>query len=242
MPNEIQQISPVLTVIADGDEYVIQVSKAVGKRLGAIILGQIPDATRVTFMDESGVKVFRNSSPKKVSGIPGKATQPAYKDEPDTEDLPGSSESPEVIDSPDIPEPSHPSHSLPPASQRIFQDSSAPPAPELVEEEYQAVLRQEEIDARELARQEQLNRQNPVPKELQNAEPTEPPAPRKREPRELVTDNSVCGRCEGTGQITNEAGFSGACMVCKGKGTVKAWGRGRRSPSSGTDSLHANAR
>jgi hypothetical protein len=220
---EIQKVSPVLTVIEDGGEYVIQASTAIGKRLGAIILAQIPNAPRVTFVDETGVKVFKNTAQKGTSpvSIPVQTLHASAEKE--------------------VPSPDFPSPKPIPASQRIFQDNAAPPAPELVEEEYEAVLKQEAADAAELARQEQFNRQSAVPPEPE-AEKEDQPTPRKREPRDLQTNAAQCGRCEGSGQIVNDGGFSGPCPVCKGKGVMQAWGRGRQSHRTDTDSLHARAR
>jgi hypothetical protein len=221
--SEIQKVSPVLTVIEDGGEYVIQASTAIGKRLGAVILAQIPNAPRVTFVDETGVKVFKNTVQKGnvPASIPAKNLPTQAKEEVPSPDL-----------SPDKPIPAH---------QRIFQDNAAPPAPELVEEEYAAVLRQEAADAAELARQEQFNQEKVAPAEPEQVE-EETPTPRKREPRDLQTNVAQCGRCEGSGQIVNDGGFSGPCPVCKGKGVMQAWGRGGQSHRVNTDSLHAKAR
>lgn len=38
-----------------------------------------------------------------------------------------------------------------------------------------------------------------------------------------VADNSICGRCNGTGHTM----AGGGCPVCGGRGTIIAWGRGR---------------
>lgn len=60
-------------------------------------------------------------------------------------------------------------------------------------------------------------------------EPAEIIAPEFQEPRVRhrehtpLPDNSVCGRCNGTGQTM----AGGGCPVCGGRGTIIAWGRPR---------------
>jgi hypothetical protein len=148
--SEIEQIPPVLTVIEDGGEYVIQASGPTGKRLGAIILSQLPHASRVTYMDPTGVKVFKSN---------GKVDPPRP-------------HAPVVAPSQEAVSPV----SVPP-SRRIIQDGSAPPALELVEEDYEAQLRADEAEAAEMARQEQFNHQNALPPAEDEPEPE---SPRKR--------------------------------------------------------------
>ena len=196
--SEIQQVPPVLTVVEDGSEYIIQCSKATGKRLGALVLSSLQNATRVTYTDEMGIKVFKSN------GKPVDTLRP-----------------PAPVVPPDAPEaPKLPAH------QRIVQDGSAPPAPELAEEDFEAQLRQQEAEAADLARSEQFNRQQAIVEEAPAEEPE--PAVRRRAPRNLDVGGSICGRCAGAGQIMAESGMTGACPVCKGKGSIQAWGRGRR--------------
>ena len=120
-----------------------------------------------------------------------------------------------------------------PAKRRkpqIFQDAAAPPAPELALAEMDRLFAEAEQAEKDQAKEAEDRRfqaqqavqagQEPV------AEPTEvKAAPRKREPRNLVTTGRPCGRCAGAGQIVGEAGFQGACPVCHGEGQVKTWDR-----------------
>lgn len=117
----------------------------------------------------------------------------------------------------------------PKARERIVQDSSAPPAPEIVEEEFIDAENQRALDeAAEAERlQQQMTRENsrqvdfqqPVEDEVQEA-----PRTRKRTPRPEPVANAACGRCGGQGAL--EGG--GTCPVCQGRGAIAHYGRGRR--------------
>lgn len=206
--SDIQQVAPILTVIEDAGEYILQARSPIGKRLGSLVLGAIADATRVTYTDETGIKVFKNTAPR---GQNGAQTHPPAA-------IPSPPETPEALP------PSRPA--LPP-SKRIFQDGAAPPAAELVEEDYRAQLAAQEAEQRALAQQEQFNSQNAVQEQPAEAEAEQPT--RARKPRNLAVAGSPCGRCGGAGQIQGDSGHQGMCPVCQGKGEIQKWGTGRAS-------------
>ena len=125
---------------------------------------------------------------------------------------------------------------LPPTRRKpqIFQDAAAPPAPELAEAEMARLIaeaEQGERDAAKLAEDRRFQRQQAIQAGADQpdpavADPAEAkPTPRKREPRALATTGRPCGRCAGQGQIAGESGYSGACPVCHGEGSVKTWDR-----------------
>lgn len=105
-----------------------------------------------------------------------------------------------------------------PPQTRLIQDEAAPPAPETVEGEYAEILAAQQEEERQQRAQEAFNRKSAVPAQEEEPQPTV----RTREPRPEIP-NSSCGRCDGIGKLEGGA----VCPVCRGKGEVKAWGRGK---------------
>lgn len=93
------------------------------------------------------------------------------------------------------------------ARERIVQDESAPPAPEIADEFEKELQEQEKAEAeiKEEANVEEM----PVRKRA------------KQRPEPSSELQSTCGRCFGTGAL--EGG--GACPVCRGKGSIAHYGR-----------------
>lgn len=207
--SEITKVPSVLTVVEDGGEYVIRAHREIGEAMAKTILSQLKEAYRVTYITDTDMKVFRaekGSNAGQTVRPVAEAQTPSPKKEPISAPVP---------------------HEPVPASRRIIQDESAPPSPELVEENYEAMMRQQEREAQELARQDQFNRQQAVPPEAVEEEAPVAETPRKRT-RNIATPGSPCGRCGGGGSVMCDDGVTGACPVCQGKGQIQTWGRGRR--------------
>jgi hypothetical protein len=195
---EITKVAPVLTVVEDNGEYVIRAQREIGEGMAKTILSQLKEASRVTYITDTDMKVFKADGLAKIAAPVAKVAEPA---------------------------PQEPTRA-PLASQRIVQDSSAPPVPELVDESYEAILRQQEQDARELSRQSQFNSQ--VPQDIIPEEEPVQETPRKRTRNIAPVAGSTCGRCGGGGTVVADTGDSGSCPVCQGKGQIHTWGRGKR--------------
>jgi hypothetical protein len=251
MTQEIESVKPVLTVILDDGDFIINSTGPIGKAMSQVVLSLAASAKKVTVIADGEMRVMkRNGAGAAASVIAEKITLPASKRIPvdlsvdlgdDIQDqfaadlesgvtgerATGEQPSP-------TPGPSDPV-AIPvakPVSRkpRIFQDQAAPPAPELAEAEMDRLLaeaQQAEADAAKAAEDRRYQAQQAVQtgQEIEEV-PAEVPAPRKRtRERSLATTGRPCGRCAGSGQIVGEAGFQGACPVCHGEGQVKTWDR-----------------
>lgn len=205
--SDIEQVSPILTVICDDGDYIVRSSKEIGKKLGQVVLSQLTGAKRVTVVSDNDVKVFKMN---------GKASaQPASSDPIPPDPQQEFERQVEVEDNP---------HSNPPR-RRIAQDPAAPPAPELVED-YQKELARQQAEEAELRKQQQFQAQEAIPQQQEEEQP-KPQSNRRTRERTLATVGTPCGRCGGQGRVVGDAGFEGTCPVCTGSGQVKAWGRSR---------------
>lgn len=91
-----------------------------------------------------------------------------------------------------------------------------------VEEEREAERVRKEMDA---ANNAQVKFPADSEEEAEAVAPKRGPGRPKKTPEAMVKGpESECGRCFGAGKI--EGG--GQCPVCRGKGSIGKWGRGRR--------------
>ena len=200
--NEPVQLIPALTLLEDGGEFTLRVSEAkwageLGRSIISLI-GGLGIARKLLIITPTDTKVF------KFSPAPAKAETQAGEQ--------GDASTPRV--------------EAPPlkASQRISQDTSAPPSPELVGE-YEEELRAQAAAEREIAAQQREMAQDALPPTEDEETVVEMPRKRGRPSKAAAALRaaSPCGRCDGGGAI--EGG--GTCPVCMGKGSIAKWG-GRR--------------
>ena len=203
------QVPSILTVIEDGTEYIIRAVSERGKQLARTVTTLLPEATKITLVTDTDVKVFKNE----INKVPP-LKKPVLV-------ISQSEESPDSQEE-DIEEIS--AASPIPASKRIIQDLNAPPSAELVEEDYEAELRRQEAEAANIQKIEKLNKQSAIPSQTEEL-PEEAPRVRKKQNIPAVS-GSECGRCGGAGVLL-AGDVEVPCNVCKGKGTVQAWGRQR---------------
>lgn len=201
------QLAPMLAVYEDDGEFTMRVAdSALAKTVTPVVLkaiGEYSKARKLTLITPTDTKVFKFGGGVSQGILP-----------------PGSP----ATSGASTPEPRQP---FPKASQRIIQDSSAPPAPELVEEEFIDAENQRALDEAAQAEklQQQMARENSRPVEFQpEPEEVQEPRPRKRTPRPEPVPNAACGRCGGAGALDG----GGTCPVCQGKGAISHYGRGRR--------------
>lgn len=203
-----QQVPTILAIIEDGTEYTIRASGEFGKRLATSVMPMIPQATKVTFVTDTDIKVFKKEPSKQKPIVP---TAEMTSNEEKKEEIPENTPQRKTLK----------------ASQRIIQDESAPPAPELVDEENEEeLLRQMEAEEKQVQAMQRLNRQEAFPVQEEEIEEQSASTPRKRETPK-ATGSAVCGRCGGAGEVIGDSGMQGKCPVCKGKGKINSWGRGR---------------
>ena len=205
--NDPIQIIPLLSVFADDGEFTLRVD---GSELAKLLtpqitsaIGQVSKARKLTLLTPTDTKIFKFTPPQNGS-TPNAA--PA--------------ENPPPERTPDPPPPIK-------ARDRVIQDQSAPPAPEVASEainEYEMQLIEQQKAEREMREAQRENSKTvefPAPAEEEPA-----PSARKRVAKERPQPTSVtaCGRCQGRGSI----GGGGACPVCRGQGAISHFGRGRR--------------
>lgn len=200
--NEPIQLIPALTVLEDGGEFTVRIGEAkwaadLGRQIVTLI-GSTGVARKLVIVTPSDTKVFKFD---RSAGDAKPATQRAEIDVP----LP----------------PSPPS--LKP-SQRISQDTAAPPAPELVGEFEEELARQQKAEAEIAAQQKELKADPQITPETEEGV-VEIPKRRGRPSKVEATLKAAtaCGRCQGQGTL--EGG--GTCPVCRGAGSIAHYGRGR---------------
>lgn len=203
MANEPVQITALLSVFADDGEFTLRVD---GSELAKILtpqvtrmIGESATARKLTLLTPTDTKIF-------------KFTPPAGVNDPPAPQLPT-----EVIHA--VPNPA------PRARERVIQDFSAPPAPEVAAEdidEFDQTLKDQQKAEQEMRLAEKMVKSDPqLP-----VEESPVPAVRKRTAKERPTPTTVaaCGRCTGQGVIDG----GGACPVCRGQGSIPHFGRGGR--------------
>lgn len=217
------QLAPLLSLYADEGDFTLRLdgsplAQKVGPEIIRLLSGN--GGRRLTILTPTDTKIF------KLNG----ATHASFPSAPAP-----SATSPidsEVEDS-SIPEPTDQTHPRPrvPAKTRIQQDMSAPPSPELAEEEAEEIqrIRAEEREAERLRKEmEAANRADPnlppLPTE-EEEEAAQAPRVRRRasRPEPSTAAETPCGRCFGAGQLDG----GGACPVCHGKGSHQLYGRRR---------------
>lgn len=191
------QIIPALTILNDDCDFTVRVgadswASDLGRQIVSII-GGMNIAKKLTILTPNDTKVFKfNSNP---GGVEKGVERPRAEAAP----------------------PIQPRR----ASERISQDSAAPPAPELVGEWAEELAAQQKAEA-EVAAMERANKQDALPQ--QEEEQVEAPAPRKRgrssKVAETIRSATACGRCQGAGVLDG----GGQCPVCQGKGGIRKWG------------------
>ena len=253
--NEIESVKPVISVIIDDGDFIINSTGPLGKAMSQAILPLAASAKRVTIISDGEMKVMkRNPAAENGATVqpPTKAAREhavaaaVAESGPDIQDSfvadleAGKTGEAAMGESPSpTPGPSDPV-AVPtkaPARRKpqIFQDAAAPPAPELAVEEMERLLEeaaQGERDAVKAAEDLRFQRQQAVQAgveatDIDPATAEAPAKPRKREPRNLATAGKSCGRCGGGGQIMGDSGHTGACPVCMGSGQIKSWVRSR---------------
>jgi hypothetical protein len=242
---EIESVKPALTVILDDGECIISSTGPVGKAMTQVLLPLVASSRRVVVIGDGEMKVMKRNGigqtaaqqAVEVQKANRRAVSPPISDGPDIqesyisdlesgltgEQAMGEAPAPTTGPSDPIKIPS------PRRKPQIFQDAAAPPAPELAEAEMDRLLQEAALADQEASRVQEQQRFQQQQAVQAGAEQTDAadttPKPRKREPRALATSGRPCGRCQGRGQIIGEAGFTGACPVCLGQGTVKTWDR-----------------
>lgn len=199
--NEPIQLIPALTVLEDSGEFTVRIGEAkwaadLGRQIVTLI-GSTGVARKLVIVTPSDTKVF-------------KFDRQAGEVRPTTQRT-------EI----DVPAPSPPS--LKP-SQRISQDTAAPPAPELVGEFEEELERQRKAEAEIVAQQKELKSDPQITPDDEEGV-VEIPKRRGRPSKVEATLKAAtaCGRCQGQGSL--EGG--GTCPVCRGVGSIAHYGRGR---------------
>jgi hypothetical protein len=248
MADSIESVKPILTVIDDEGDLIINSTGPRGKAMVQAVLALANSARKISVISDGDMKVMKRQAgagqpaqlPQTAAEYAAKQSAPSAPAPPDIQDqfaadLESGVTGEQATGESPTPTPGPSDPVVIPAQRRkpqIFQDAAAPPAPELALAEMDRLLAEaeqaEEDQVRE-AEDRRFQAQQAVQAGQEPAVPTEPvevkAAPRKREPRNLATTGRPCGRCAGAGQIVGEAGFQGACPVCHGEGQVKTWDR-----------------
>lgn len=250
MSNEIESVKPALTVILDDGDFIINSTGLIGKQMLQAVLPLAAGAHKITVISDGEMKVLKkaagNGTNHSIPAIPSARPKPQIfageAPEPDMQDafisaLESGATGEKATGEAPSPTPGPNDPVVVPAPKKrkpvIFQDAAAPPAPELAEAEMDRLLAEAEQAEREASRVVEDRRfqtqqaiqagQEPVADPVE-AEAAATPRRARRE-RALATTGRPCGRCGGGGRIVGDAGFTGACPVCHGEGTVKTWDR-----------------
>ena len=242
MTQEIESVKPILTVIDDEGDLIINSTGSRGKAMVQAVLALANNARKISVISDGEMKVMKRNGTGQVpqsaaeynakrQASPQVPAQPDIQDQFAADLEAGRTGEAATGESPaPTPGPSDPVKIPARRKPQIFQDAAAPPAPELAEAEMDRLLQeadQAEQDVAKAAEDRRFQAQQAVQAQVEpvEAEATAKPAPRKREPRQLATSGRPCGRCGGGGQVVGDAGFQGACPVCHGEGQVKTWDR-----------------
>jgi hypothetical protein len=255
MADSIESVKPILTVIDDEGDLIINSTGPRGKAMVQAVLALANSARKISVISDGDMKVMKRQAgagqpaqlPQTAAEYAAKQSAPSAPAPPDIQDqfaadLESGATGEQATGEIPTPTPGPSDPVIIPAKRRdgtgtrrkpqIFQDAAAPPAPELALAEMDRLIaeaEQAERDQAKIAEDRRFQAQQAVQAGQEPAVPTEPTevkaAPRKREPRNLATTGRPCGRCAGAGQIVGEAGFQGVCPVCHGEGQVKTWDR-----------------
>lgn len=254
MSQEIESVKPILTVIDDEGDLILNSIGPRGKAMVQAVLALANGVRKISVISDGEMKVLKRNPAAGNQAAKRTAAEHAEMIRPNPSSIPPTG--PDIQDqfAADIeagvtgeaamgekpsptPGPSDPTPTPTPAPKRrkpqIFQDAAAPPAPELAEAEMDRLLAeaaQAEKDAARVAEDQRFQRQQAVQAgqepPVDAEEEATPAQPRKRtRERTLATTGRPCGRCGGGGQIVGDAGFAGACPVCLGEGQIKTWDR-----------------
>lgn len=205
--NEPIQLIPALTILEDSGEFTVRIGAEkwatdLGRQIVTLI-GSTGVARKLLIITPTDTKVFRFDAAKA----------------PDRSSL--VTETKREIASDDV-------STVRPAtlrpSQRISQDTAAPPAPELVGEFEEELARQQKAEAEIAAQQKELKADPQITPEAEEGV-VEIPKRRGRPSKVEATLKAAtaCGRCQGQGSLDG----GGACPVCRGAGSIAHYGRGR---------------
>ena len=193
------QLIPALTILEDSGEFTVRIGEArwaadMGRQIVTLI-GSTGVARKLVIITPSDTKVFK-FAPHAETGEATSATRHVTAASP---------------------APLRP-------SQRISQDTAAPPAPELVGEFEEELARQQKAEAEIAVQQRELKADPQITPEAEEGV-VEIPKRRGRPSKVEATLKAAtfCGRCQGRGTL--EGG--GTCPVCRGAGSIAHYGRGR---------------
>jgi hypothetical protein len=221
MSQEIESVKPILTVIDDDGDLIINSTGLRGKAMVQAVLALASNARKISVISDGEMKVMKRSvavengssltqPPTKAAREHAAATAVAQSltAGPDIQDQFAADLEAGVTGEIATGEVPAPAQSAPQKRRqpRIFQDAAAPPAPELAELEMDRLLAesaQAEQDAARVVEDQRFQRQQAVQSGDQSAlspeEAEAARAPRKRE-RNLAITGSPCGNCRGGGQ------------------------------------------
>jgi hypothetical protein len=254
MTQEIESVTPAISVVIDDGDFIINSTGPLGKQMAQAVLPLAAGAKKVTIITDGEMKVMkRNAAAENGAQPPQTAAEVMKSRRPSTPIPPAAPAGPDIQEefvadleagvtgeqaTGEVPATAPTTTSSTKASAkravpRIYQDAAAPPAPELAEAEMDRLLQeaaQAEQDQAKIAEDRRFQRQQAVQAgveagDVPMVDPAEGATPRRRKERTLATTGKTCGRCGGGGQIQGEAGFVGACPVCGGEGQVKTWDR-----------------
>lgn len=197
------QLIPSLTLLEDSGEFTVRIggekwAAELGRKLVSII-GEMGIARKLTILTPGDTKVFKFDSP---------VTKALTAFDEATKNIPV-----EVMR--DVLRP----------SQRISQDSAAPPAPEIVGE-LEEELRAQQLAEKEMEAANRLARADAGITDPVEENVVEMPTRKRGRPSKVeasLKTATSCGRCGGGGAL--EGG--GTCPVCRGAGSIAHYGRGR---------------
>lgn len=217
--NEPIQLSPSLAIYDDDGELTIRTSdQGQWKLITPQVLKAIGDSLhprKVTLVTPTDTKVFKFGQNGKEAGNGRLHNDSATKDTGRGNEAGSSATSTSSGEDSGR----RPQEPLPRPSARIQQDHSAPPAPEIVadaQDEFEQELRRQQLEQVEIEKAQ---------REDQASAPDAQPRVKSRErPQPEARTETACGRCYGQGKLDG----GGICPVCRGKGSIAKWGRGRK--------------
>ena len=233
--NEIESVKPILTVIDDEGDLILNSIGPRGKAMVQAVLALANGVRKISVISDGEMTVMKRTAGK-VAAVANVVARTIGSTD---EELAAGKTRVEAAAAPDIqdqffddleagrtgetatgevpsptPGPSDPV-AIPAKRHKpqIFQDAAAPPAPELAEAEMDRLLAeaaQAEKDAAKVAEDQRFQQQQAVQAgaEASDAASVSKAAPRHREPRQLATTGRPCGKCGGSGQtgVVGEAG------------------------------------